>query len=97
MKGKQAQPREVPVHEHTSDLGHSLQGVGVHGTGRSIGLSGYSLPGPDVLAESGNSIPGPNADELISKILDSEDFVIFDVVAQFLLGNVNVDVGSSCS
>ena len=51
------------MHEPTSDLDHSLPGVGVHGARRSIGLSGHSLPGPDVLAESGNLIPGPNADD----------------------------------
>ena len=54
IKGNQAQAREVPVHEPNSDLDHSLPGVGVHGAGRSIGLSGHSLPRPDVLAESGN-------------------------------------------
>ena len=34
----------------------------MHGAGRNNGLSGYSFPGPAVLAESGNLIPGPNAD-----------------------------------
>ena len=57
---------ENPEHKPTSDLGYSLPGVGVLGAGRSIGLSGYSFPDPDVQAKKSGDIPGQNADENFS-------------------------------
>ena len=52
---------ENPEHKPTSDLGHSLPGVGVLGAGRSSGLFGHSLPSPAVQAEKSGTIPGQNA------------------------------------
>ena len=64
--------RENLEHKPTSDLGHSLPGVGVLGAGRSIGLSGHSIPGPDVQAKKSGDIPGQNADDIFSSQTASE-------------------------
>ena len=59
-----AQGREDPVPKPASDLATPYQGRACAGQWRNSGLSGYSLPGPAVLASrSGRLIPGPNADD----------------------------------
>ena len=65
---------ENPKHEPTSDLGHSLPGVGVLGAGLSSGLFGHSLPSPAVQATSGNLNPGQNAAHFFARLSASYSF-----------------------
>ena len=64
---------EILAPKPSSDLDHSLPGEGGREVGRSIGLSGHSLPGPAVLANKSRRIPRPNADTF------SEELSQYDV------------------
>ena len=86
-----SQGREDLVHKPTSDLDHSLPGVGVHGAGRSIGLFGHSFPDPDVLANKSGNIPGPNADETFSSRTASETTKSKQVLKQCRKEDANSD------
>ena len=79
------------MHKPTSDLDHSLPGVGVHGAGRCSGLSGHSFPGPAVLANKSGNIPGPNADEFFSSQIASEKLKPKPVLKQCRKEEANSD------
>ena len=85
------QGREDLVHKPTSDQDYSLPGVGMHGAGRSSRLSGYSFPGPAVLANKSGNIPGPNADETFSSQIASEKLKPKPVLKQCRKEEANSD------
>ena len=64
---------------------------GVHGAGRSIGLSGHSFPGPDVHVNKSGNIPGPNADDTFSFQIASEKLKHKPVLKQCRKEEANSD------